>query len=504
VALNLFPLVFFVCRLRHVFFIAFLSICWSTCHALITSNEFSCGGMLESKVWQLWDSKAKKIMQRDILGYQFFELGNSYALYDFQNYLHSLLSMMRRCHRAERIGELAGLLLPVYNKVEAIPGQLGGRGWVCRGGEICNSRNKLIGTEVQLASVQGLALFADLANAIVASGAKSQSANRFLELTTSVSLSHLQRWGNDHAVARVNLLSNSTMSDVKDHTSDLLLTDKHLWQILIYAEMAGVLDSRPDLRRRFIRNDPDYQQLRRYLRALLKLMSSRVVVDAVAGDRLPDQRVSIDGGFWRLYPDNRYSAYLGTKPPSRCLKSESGKVFLSYDVPQGKADVGVGWDFSHSRRFVYVVDSIERNRVSLSRVFTLEAADLPSVDLGKGLAAQLINNIWNGDKQSPLFTNYWSGANGWYRVGYGGVVGQCREGIPPYGLSSAFVTGGYPVWRVHYSIIGELAKTIYHDAEFSNADSTGYILRYYPGLSSIATEGVRTKNQLMFWPSLVY
>ena len=49
----------------------------------------------------------------------------------------------------------------------------------------------------------------------------------------------------------------------------------------------------------------------------------------------------------------------------------------------------------------------------------------------------------NGDATQPLFSNYWSGVNGWYRVAYDNGADQCREGYPPYGLTDSFPTGGY-------------------------------------------------------------
>ncbi len=116
-------------------------------------------------------------------------------------------------------------------------------------------------------------------------------------------------------------------------------------------------------------------------------------------------------------------------------------VQVSPDTVPKRQDTG--WDISHARRLVHALDALERNRDAMKAIFSLNDGQLPAIGLPSAFAGTLVAVVWNGDTANPLFSNHWSGANGWYRVAYDNGTGQCREGSPPYGLADSFPTGGY-------------------------------------------------------------
>jgi len=111
--------------------------------------------------------------------------------------------------------------------------------------------------------------------------------------------------------------------------------------------------------------------------------------------------------------------------------------------------------------------------------------------------------VWNGDKENPLFSNYFSGANGWYRVAYDIGIGQCREGTPPFGLTISFPTGGYITWARHNPTIGLLGQRLYELTSSDDGKANPFIVKYYKGLKkSVPVQNINLAR-FMFLPSLV-
>jgi hypothetical protein len=174
---------------------------------------------------------------------------------------------------------------------------------------------------------------------------------------------------------------------------------------------------------------------------------------------------------------------------------------VSADDVRPRSDIG--WDFSHARRLVHALDALERNRDALIEVFSLDEMQLPPVGLTKAFARTLVAAVWNGDIVEPLFSNYLSGANGWYRVAYDNGTGQCREGYPPYGMSDSFPTGGYVTWARYMPIIGSLGERLYDMISSPDEENSSFISKYYPVLSKSASTQERTLAKFMFFSSLV-
>jgi hypothetical protein len=154
----------------------------------------------------------------------------------------------------------------------------------------------------------------------------------------------------------------------------------------------------------------------------------------------------LDRGYWRLYADNCYAGYEAGLKPVVCLPLQVDKTRFSIEirVPADKVPQrqNTGWDISHARRLVHALDAMERNRDAMKYVYSLDDAQLLAIGLPVAFTNTLHAVVWNGDASQPLFSNYWSGAIGWYRVAYDNGTGQCREGYSPYGLTDSFPTGG--------------------------------------------------------------
>lgn len=480
----------------------------SAAHAQDTNPAtptFICGGTVEAAVWQLWDTKGREFLQDELISTRLIKQGDIYALYDIQGYLHNLEVMAQRCARTDRLIQLADDLMGVYSTLEPVQNNESGYAWICKGGRVCNDKNHLINKEVMLVSAQGLGLMSALANVLATSKDPKARAHPFVAKTAKVSAQHLLRWGDKKAVKNWQRLRTSKLEDVKNNSSALFFTDKDLWQIAIYANLAGIYSAQPALRPD-IKTEPDQQaQLSDSIRALLQLFKARTSVETISSQPLGRVAAAdIDRGFWRLYADNRYAGYTASEKPAICdVQAGRTKAKLAIDAQDVPVVKDIGWDISHARRLVHVLDALQKNRSTMQQIYGLSNSELPSPDLAKAFAAQLVSRVWNGDKETPLFSNYWSGANGWYRVAYDNGTERCDIGSPPFGLSDSFATGGYAAWSKFYPVIGDMAHTIYVLTQAKDSSSLAYTEKYFAGMAPRASANTRMLNQLMFWPSLV-
>lgn len=480
--------------------------------------SFACGGELEGEVWKAWDEIGRAYARDALIDRRLLGAGDTYALYDLEITFHNLLAMAERCNRQERLLQFASDWRKTYSGLaeipspglsrdagDALPSPTLGRAWICRGGAVCNGRNRLAGKEVQLASAQGLGLLSDLAFALSKQPVGHHpAAEDFIEETVQASLDSLQRWGDAPARQRWRRLAGMSASSVHDGSSQWFFTDKELWQLGIYANVAGILGNRPELRGNLERQYGHFLGRRAALLDLLALFNSRLSLssaDAPRLGRLPT--ASIDRGFWRLYADYGYAGYENPAPPVQCMEANNAKS-LRIDIPMMKVPpvANLGWDFSHARRLVPVLDALEQNRSAMSAVFGIDASRLPPSGLGKRFAGQILAQVWNGDSRRPLFANWLSGANGWYRVGYDNGTAHCEAGQPPYGLSSAFPTGGYIAWGRYYPALQRLGVAIFDLGASDDPGDAAFMKTHYPTLVEGGANASVTR-ELSFWPSLV-
>lgn len=493
-------------------------------------DRFSCGGEVERQSWTLWDRSIRNWVRKS-LNDRLRRDGDVYVLYDMQTYLHNLAALARRCQRIERLKEMASVLGPAYQSLESGSWLSPGRRWVCTGGRICKGHAGLLGQEVQLVSVQFLGLTSSIANALAtARQPLDDEARTFIRTTSDVIGEHMQRWGNRKEIDKLADAAGASAEDVKSGSSELLFTDKPLWMIGIYAEWAGMLDDRHGRHGRQGKqgeqgkhnnarpqgpSHDEREAMARHLRALLKTFTARLTYRTVQHAQGEELKIAeLDRGYWRLFRDHRYAGYEGMEKPLLCPdkdKLRTGDAALK-PSPLQRIDAAsvprrpeVGWDLSHARRLVPVLDALERNGASMTHVFNLTPMELPPDDLAARFANALVALSWNADLKQPLFRNYLSGANGWYRVGYA-TAGNCNEGTPPFGLSESFVTGGYPAWGQQQAIIRQLGRRLYRmTAQPGQTDkhANDFIAQHYPAFSPSSPPMVKALSNLMFLPSLV-
>ncbi len=473
------------------------------------SSTFSCGGIVESEAWSLWDSTGSRFLNQTLLQDRLLKQGDVYALYDFQTYTHNLVSMARRCVRTDRLREMAALVGGAYKVLESGSLLSPGRRWVCHGGRVCNDRNRQIDTEVRLCSLQFLGVASSVANSLATSTAElSDDDKAFVSNTALIVVEHLLRWSDDQIIhSRRQRAKLARPEDVKNGSPVLFFTDKPLWMITIYAELAGILQSQDKLGLEAI-SPTDKARLARHLSELLQFMSARISIQHVPASRLGNVALAdVDRGYERLYADNKYAGYEKDDKPVVCIPSVNGKAKRNMEVrvPPVQAFVreDIGWDVSHARRLVHAFDALERNRQALKGVFHLQENLLLPADSMNSFANTLVALVWNGDKVKPLFTNYLSGANGWYRVAYDNGTEECREGTPPYGLTDSFLTGGYLTWARDKPIIGLLGQCLYSLIDSTKTDDVLFVVKHYARFSRSASTQTRALSRLMFLPSLV-
>jgi hypothetical protein len=496
--------------LRHGALAAFLfglTVIGTQAHAA-TVNAYACDGKVEMQVWRQWDEIGFPYAKQHLIEKRLIGTGDTYALYDFQIMFHNLLAMAQRCQRAERQVQLLMLVNMAYAQLAVAPDKQLGRAWVCRGGSVCNSTNRLVNKEVMLTSVQFLAFVSSVARGINL-GSTSALTRDFVEETVQVVLEHLTRWSALENRMALRKRIAAKPEDVLDGSSALFLTDRDLWQIALYAELGGLIASQPQLAKAVGRDGAVSLALQEHFMLLLRLFAVRTTAQSVADPRdgKTVQLSDLDAGFWRLFAANRYAGYVGHDKPVACNpkvdRPNTFEVVMRIDSALIAPVADLGWDLSHVRRLVHVFDAIERNRSEIAKVFTLAPSELPSRDTMASFARQLRIRVWNQDEAKPLFANYFNGANGWYRVNYDNGTGRCMEGYPPYGLTDAFPTGGFAMWATLDPALGGLAERLYELTRSGRQDEQAFVNTYYPNLSNKAAVNVRKLTEIMFWPTLV-
>lgn len=471
------------------------------CAAASRAAAPACGGDLEADVWKLWDDRAHQFERQNILEDQFVAHGDTYALYDMQAHLHSLAALAERCSRPNRLWELAELVGVAFDHATDMPAASGGgKGWICQGGRVCNAANRLAGTEVKLTTVQFMLFANRVARGLATQAPSDPRTSKFFARVLAFDVDHLERWSSGPDGLRVAKRLGARPEDIRDGSSELFFNDEDLMKIAIYADAAG-------LSKLLGMGAPPWttrergERARNGLHDLLKLFNARVDVRTLASSRIGKVEVAdIDRGYWRLYRDNRYAGDESETKPVTCGAGKAAERPGAANVPLLAT---AGWDFSHARRLVPVLDALDRNVNSMERAYDLPKSLAWSPHRANPFIAELVAVIWNGDERRPLFANYWGGANGWYRVNYQASGSGCFEGYPPYGLSDTFANGGFAEWRRYQPMVGDLGDRILALTKSDDASDKAFIQTHYPGLAPSASNGTRMLNQIMFWPGLI-
>lgn len=397
-----------------------------------------------------------------------------------------------RCHRRERIVEMASVLAPVYGRIEGKEDAANQLAWICRGGRVCNEHNRLINQEVPLVSLQGLGLLTTVAAALAQQAPRNSEPHPFVRRTAEVAAAHLLRLQTPALLDLWERNRRLSVQDVTPRTRSPGFADHWMWMLVIQSNLAVIREhAGPN-----VLPDATVRPLAEAHRRLVGLFRARLSIDPATGG------ADFDRGFWRHHPSNSYAGYQRPEPPARCHPGQEVPELL-VDADDHPVPTSVGWDISHSGRLVHVALAAEQARSALTTQFGLGAADQLPVGLGEALAKQVLAKVWNQSLTAPLFANYWSGDNGWYRVAYVNRTGRCYPGTPPYGLSSSVPLGGFFALKGAGQSWSGLAASML--SLFSQPDdaSRQLVAAHYPSFSLSAHKDTRALSELSFWSSLI-
>ncbi|MCF3108765.1 hypothetical protein LL912_08240 [Niabella sp. CC-SYL272] len=465
-------------------------------------TDFSKNGAVHDQVIHAWnhyfrDHYAAELQKR------LFEQEDVYVLYDVQiGGLQAFTEMTRRCKDLRQIAELADLLSPVFSVLKPIPGSNNSTGWICSGGNICTAYG-LLGKEVPLCSVQFLGLLGALATSIsenIPPDQQTVALRTFVKNTFNTMAVQLDRWLTVDYFSSVQKRLQATVADVKDKNSGYYFTDRDLWYLTVLSDLSelqqsGVQAASADGKNAF--------------EALLnKKGNIKKIFDLFVARSFLTQspngiRAEIDKGFWKYHFDNRYAGYTGTQSPVSWEKEGNGEWKMRSLVQWNSSYLvqDAGWDISHSRRLVPAFETFIRNRENIKRVW---GAAFDPVVLCKAYANQIVEKLWNGNTRYPLFSNLWSGDNGWYRVAYASQTGRQFAGYPPYGLSSSIPDGGYAVWGAIQPTLHTIFRTIFQLSQSDDTGAKSFMAQYYPQLSGNRSDIIkRSTNHFAFLSDLV-
>ena len=235
------------------------------------------------------------------------------------------------------------------------------------------------------------------------------------------------------------------------------VTDTDMWIITGVANLltSALLD--PDLIRL---SNKDYDRYLEYLKTGINLLRSRLsYIDLKNFDGKPVRGVEFDLGAWDDQPDRKYTGYVGHSYPA-------GDILTHLPKP-----TKTSWDISHARRYVDVFVSLVRDADILGLKF-------PGRYLLECLANQFVYRIFDGNFKRPLFSNFWSGANGWYRVGY-----NKREGFGygPNDLSIAALSGGYAYLAYYNNDLMRLYARLYKMLMRGSEEENQWLADHFSG-----------------------
>lgn len=295
------------------------------------------------------------------------------------------------------------------------------------------------GAEIRLVSAEWIFLLSRVITGISATPVSQRTPNMVAVTQTFVPVvaAHINRWAFNtqwyglsdcpylpaygHA-GYVALLATKTIGGVKSFCNGLIGTD-----LLIMGAGSELLRSAANDRAlvKLSALGVDEASLAAYVRASGALVRARLIPTALTRPNgSPAQGLDLDPGIYSdMFSEAGYSAYTGTTFPTAANVGTSPRA---------------GWDTSHLRLFVHLVNSLYRSR-------NVAASSFPTDGEITSLANQVAYGMLvNGNSLWPQFSNYFSGWNGWYRVDY---AGQAGFGYGPSDLgNTAFMTGAYGLW----------------------------------------------------------
>lgn len=192
-------------------------------------------------------------------------------------------------------------------------------------------------------------------------------------------------------------------------------------------------------------SDAERERLRDYMALVTRLIRSRLTESALidfAGRSVTVSHFDLDNSL-ADHPENAYAGYSGETYPT-----EKEKVA----VPR------IGWDLSHGSRFVYIFTTLFDAKPATNQSWPQEE------DMTK-IVNQFLYGVFNRNLNRPLFSNYFDGKNGWYRVNYGWDTKSGESppgtGMAPYGASLSGITSGWGEWYRYNKDMGKVMASLW-------------------------------------------
>lgn len=473
----------------------------STAASSQAKTDFSKKGEIHAQVIQSWNTYYRDHFASEIKK-RLFENGDVYVLYDIQiGGLQSFVEMTRRCKDTKQISELVDLLNPVFSALKPLPNTDNSTGWICTGGQTCRDY-KLTGNEVILCSSQYLGLIGAVATSVeenIPARKRTEAEKSFLANTYGTMAIHLNRWLSDRFLASVDKRIQLTPDDIKNGSSASFFTDKELWFLTALSDLAalhgkGIKPATEDGKAAFAA----LQNKKKDIEKTFDFFMARTSLSPTDKGMMAD----LDKGFWRLFADNRYAAYTGNLSPVTWTEDGNGKWEMKTQVPWDSAYIAknAGWDISHARRLVPALETFARNGKYIKTVWDYKNPAFDPIALREAFANQIVETIWNKDMNYPLFSNFWSGDNGWYRVAYAAKeTGRRFPGYAPYGLTISIADGGYPIWGTFHPTLNALFKNIFEMSKAEDATTKSFVSQHYQRLF-----GSKNKSSAQSSPSLSF
>jgi hypothetical protein len=468
------------------------------------SPDFSCSGNVHAQAIGIWEHSLRDYTNKQItngLG----KGGDVYVLYNTQSNLQAFVEMTRRCKDRKQIGELVRALNPAFAALRPLPDAPTTRGWVCTGGHTCTPANHLLGKEVQLCSAQFLGLLGAVATNIVETIPEAQrtaTEKTFVVDTAAAISTQLDNWLTPAYFKQVTARTAMTSADAKDGQSKYFFLDRDLWFMTSLSDLAELNQSGIKLNGAGATAFKSLQTKHAQIGRMFNLFIARTTLTTGSDG----SRAEMDRGYWRNYTDSKYAGYSAAVSPVICQKNARGLMqkTLRVESKPSYIDPNLGWDFSHARRLVPALDTFVRNRSALIAVFGYRNASFDPMKLQHAFANQIIDIVWNKDKEYPLFSNFWDGSNGWYRAGYENGTGGCRPGQGPYTLTNSFPQGSFQQWGAFNNTIRALATQLYTLANSAEPKAVTFINKYYPTLQkSGAPSSAHNLATISFLSSMV-
>ncbi len=465
-------------------------------------TDFSKNGEIHQQVIQSWDNHYRDYFASEIRR-RLFEAGDVYVLYDIQiGGLQSFVEMTRRCKDTKQISELVDLLNPVFSALKPISDSDKSTGWICTGGQICKDY-KLTGNEVTLCSSQYLGLIGAVATSVeenIPARRRTDAEKAFLANTYSTIAIHLNRWLSDRFLASVDRRMQLTPENIKNGSSSSFFTDKELWFLTALSDLSalhgkGIKPASEDGKAAF----EALQNKKKAIHKTFDFFMARTSLSPTANG----MRADLDRGFWRLFEDNRYAAYTGSLSPVTWIEDGNGKWEMKTQVPWDSSYIAkdAAWDISHARRLVPALETFARNGKYIRTVWDYKNPAFDPIALRQAFANQIVEKIWNKDMNYPLFSNFWSGDNGWYRVAYAAKeTGRRFPGYAPYGLSISIADGGYPIWGSFHPALNAIFKHIFEMSKADDAETKSFVSQHYRRLFGSS----RNRGSAKSFPSLSF